>query len=56
MRGAQTQCGIRVYPPWDITTSAQAKKTQTWQLAYFLEAPIKKPLDLTRVRKLYESK
>lgn len=27
----------RVYPPWDITTSKQAKKTQEWQLDYFLE-------------------
>jgi hypothetical protein len=28
---------IRVYPPWDITTSKQAQKTQKWQLDYFLE-------------------
>lgn len=27
----------RVYPPWDITTSKQAQKTQQWQLDYFLE-------------------
>lgn len=27
----------RVYPPWDITTSKQAQKTQEWQLDYFLE-------------------
>jgi len=30
--------GIRVYPPWDITTSAQAQKTQAWQLLYFFDA------------------
>lgn len=30
---------IRVYPPWDIAISVQAKKTQTWQLPYFLELP-----------------
>ncbi|MGQ7945208.1 MepB family protein [Flavobacterium sp. WC2509] len=30
---------IRVYPPWDITTSKQAQKTQKWQLDYFLEIP-----------------
>jgi hypothetical protein len=29
--------GIRVYPPWDKTTSKQAQKTQTWQIKYFLE-------------------
>lgn len=28
--------GIRVYPPWDLPTSKQAIKTQTWQLNYFL--------------------
>ncbi|WP_205943125.1 MepB family protein [Pedobacter cryotolerans] len=28
--------GIRVYPPWDLTTSKQAQKTQHWQLAYFV--------------------
>jgi hypothetical protein len=27
----------RVYPPWDITTSKQALKTQQWQLDYFLD-------------------
>jgi hypothetical protein len=29
--------GIRVYPPWEITTNAQAKKTQLWQLEYFIQ-------------------
>lgn len=31
--------GIRVYPPWEITTSKQAQKTQKWQLDYFVEIP-----------------
>ena len=31
--------GIRVYPPWEITTNKQAIKTQSWQTKYFL--PIK---------------
>lgn len=31
---------LRVYPPWDITTSKQAQKTQEWQLDYFLKIPI----------------
>ncbi len=26
---------LRVYPPWDMATSAQAKKTQAWQVEYF---------------------
>ena len=27
--------GFRVYPSWDKVSSAQALKTQTWQLVYF---------------------
>ena len=30
---------IRVYPPWDTTTSRQATKTQQWQTEYFKEMP-----------------
>ncbi|MEO6720082.1 MAG: MepB family protein [Ferruginibacter sp.] len=42
--------GIRVYPPWDITTSKQAEKTQSWQTKYFLaiKADNTTNLDLTR--------
>lgn len=29
--------GIRVYPPWDITTNKQAMITQSWQTKYFLK-------------------
>jgi hypothetical protein len=35
----QGKRGIRVYPPWDITASKQARKTQQWQLNYFIEIP-----------------
>jgi len=28
---------FRVYPPWDIAQNNQAKKTQKWQLNYFLD-------------------
>lgn len=27
---------IRVYPPWDLPDNRQAKKTQAWQLNYFV--------------------
>jgi len=37
---------IRVYPPWDATTSKQAQKTQKWQLDYFLEISKDKKIDL----------
>lgn len=33
---------IRVYPPWDKTTSKQAQKTQQWQLEYFIVIPFEK--------------
>lgn len=41
---------MRVYPPWDITNSPQAKKTQAWQLMYFFE--IYPTIDTTIVQKL----
>ena len=41
---------IRVYPPWDITTSKQAQKTQKWQLDYFLEINHDQKLDLKRAK------
>jgi hypothetical protein len=42
---------MRVYPPWDITNSLQAKKTQAWQLLYFFE--IQPNIDNTRIKKLF---
>ncbi|CAD0005103.1 MepB family protein [Flavobacterium salmonis] len=36
----------RVYPPWDVTTSKQAQKTQKWQLDYFLEITKDETIDL----------
>lgn len=44
---------IRVYPPWDATTSNQAQRTQKWQLDFFLEISKNKPLDMARVSLLY---
>lgn len=34
---------LRIYPPWDKTESIQAKKTQAWQLPYFVDVNFKKP-------------
>jgi hypothetical protein len=39
-KNRQGKRGIRVYPPWDITTSKQAAKTQIWQTKYFI--PVEK--------------
>ncbi len=44
---------IRIYPPWDITVSKQAQKTQQWQLEYFLNIPFDGALDVSRARFLY---
>jgi hypothetical protein len=45
--------GIRVYPPWDIVAGKQAKKTQQWQLPYFLEISKKHLTDLVQAEKLF---
>ena len=44
---------IRVYPPWDKTTSPQAQKTQKWQVEYFLEIPHQRSVDIIRSKALY---
>jgi len=43
---------IRVYPPWDLLSSAQAIKTQGWQLPFFLEIPADAAIDLNRIKNL----
>ncbi|MCP5507114.1 MAG: MepB family protein [Chlamydiales bacterium] len=43
---------IRVYPPWVITDSRQARNTQLWQKDYFLEISKDRPVDASRVQKL----
>ena len=44
---------IRVYPAWDNPTSKQAKKTQEWQLEYFMDIPVDRPIDQNRAAMLY---
>lgn len=41
---------IRVYPPWVVTDSAQARKTQAWQINYFCE--IESDVDKDKMQKL----
>lgn len=55
-KGKEGKRAIRVYPPWDKTTSRQAMKTQEWQLEYFLEIPQKGTIDEVFARRLYEGK
>lgn len=51
--GAGGKRAIRVYPPWDIADSRQAKNTQTWQLMYFFEITPNGSLDIKRIQKLF---
>jgi hypothetical protein len=37
---------MRVYPPWDKADNSQAKKTQAWQLEWFIEIPEKLAVDV----------
>ncbi|CDK30924.1 MepB family protein [Candidatus Babela massiliensis] len=37
VKGEGGKRAMRVYPPWDEANSKQAKKTQTWQLKYFVD-------------------
>lgn len=34
---SQGKLGIRLYPSWCVTESKQARKTQYWQLKYFID-------------------
>jgi len=45
---------MRVYPPWDITESNQAKKTQEWQIKYFFE--INENIDIKNIQRLFSLK
>ncbi len=46
VKGVGGKRAMRVYPPWDVTVSRQAQKTQKWQMAYFLEIPLNLPMEL----------
>jgi hypothetical protein len=45
--------GIRVYPPWDVTTNKQAQKTQSWQVNFFIDLSNEKKIDLEKVKGLF---
>lgn len=44
---------IRVYPSWDHPTSAQARRTQVWQLPFFIEFGQGQRVDQAKLRQLY---
>lgn len=35
--GKEGKRAMRIYPPWDKADNSQAKKTQAWQLQYFIK-------------------
>ena len=35
--GKEGKRAMRIYPPWDRAENSQAKKTQAWQLQYFIK-------------------
>ena len=52
-RGKEGKRGMRVYPPWDITTNKQAEKTQSWQIKFFLTIKTDNSTDLDFIKKLF---
>lgn len=44
---------MRIYPPWDKADNSQAKKTQTWQLQYFIKFS-EHDFDFARIRYLFD--
>ena len=51
--GKGGKLAIRVYPLWDKAENTQAKKTQAWQLQYFLEFDTYNPIDIAQIKKLF---
>lgn len=54
-KGKEGKRGIRVYPPWDIATNKQAKKTQNWQTKYFLTIKNDTSTDLELLKHLFRT-
>lgn len=44
---------MRIYPPWDKADNSQAKKTQAWQLQYFIKFS-EDIYDFSRMRYLFD--
>lgn len=46
--------GFRVYPPWSVTATGQASRSQAWQCEFFLDLHDARRIDLVRARRLYD--
>ncbi|MBK6834216.1 MAG: MepB family protein [Bacteroidetes bacterium] len=51
-KGKKGKRGIRVYPPWNKTTSEQAEKTQKWQINYFVHTTTNQESNCTLFKSL----
>jgi len=51
--GKEGKRAIRVYAPWDKTTSAQAAKTQSWQNQFFVDLTSGNSENISKIKTLY---
>lgn len=51
--GKEGKRAIRVYTPWDKTTSAQAANTQRWQRQFFIDLQSSSPESILKINNLY---
>ncbi len=51
--GKEGKRAMRIYPPWDKADNSQAKKTQAWQLQYFIKFS-EDIFDFSRMRYLFD--
>ena len=51
--GKEGKRAIRVYTPWDKTTSAQAAKTQKWQNHFFVDLISENSKNILKIKTLY---
>jgi hypothetical protein len=47
---------LKVYAPWEKTTSKQGAKNQQWQSEYFFEVPIANPASENRIKRMFTKK
>lgn len=52
--GKEGKRAMRIYPSWDKADNSQAKKTQAWQLQYFIKFS-ENIVDFSRLRYLFDS-
>jgi hypothetical protein len=51
----QGKRGMRVYPPWDVATNAQAIKSQQWQCNYFINLLCITNIEIEKFKQIFFS-